>query len=111
MLPKNKRLKGKKEFDFTFKNGDHYGDEIFTAKILKRKDNEFKIGIVAPVKKFKKATERNKIKRIMREAAKNIDFKGVNVIFIAKEKVIGKEIDDIKKRMESILLNFKSKKK
>ncbi len=106
MLPRENRLKKKKEFNFTFKKGSILESNLLEMRIIDRDDENKKIGFVAPVKKFKKATKRNKMKRKMREAAKFFlaDLKGgVNIIFMAKKEAGEESVDSLKEDMKKLL--------
>lgn len=68
---KKEKLKNKKFFEQLFSEGNSIGS--FPVKLLYIKtvfddDTIFKVGVVAPKKKFKSAVKRNKVKRLLREA-------------------------------------------
>ena len=95
MLPKQYRLKNKKAFDATYKQKQVVSDNLLTMYIGKKKtDTAFptKIGFVVSKKLHKKATKRNRIKRLVREACrleiKNNALKNANkymsLIFLPK---------------------------
>jgi ribonuclease P protein component len=65
----------------------------------------FSYMVSAPYKKFKKATDRNRIKRILREAIFNSKQKSVSIAFIyTKNKIIDANVvnKDIKSIFDSI---------
>lgn len=114
MLPQKNRLKRKKDFDLTFKRGKSYRTKLVEIKLRKVKGDEKKFAFVAPVKYFKKATERNKVKRVLREALrKKIDeiIEGINVIFIAREGFLGHSFKEVEKKVNKNLNKFKLLKK
>ena len=71
MLPANHRLKGKKIFDDLFQLGKTFSNEALMMKVAEGKAGQpTKFGFGASLKFSKKAVERNKAKRWMREAVR-----------------------------------------
>lgn len=65
------RLKSKKSFDLLFEKGKRHWASPFEAIALEVPFNEsypLQIGFVAPKRKLKKASDRNRMKRLMRES-------------------------------------------
>ncbi len=107
MLSQKNRLKKKRIFNLTFKKGKTFKNNFIKVKIKKNKSKEKRVGFVAPIKNFKKATERNKVKRMLREAFKVFLDEipdGVYIIFIAQPKIKNKDLQTIKKKMKDILI-------
>ena len=112
-LKKTDRLKSRKAIDIMFTKGKSFSN--FPFRILwMNVDNEdgLKAGFSASTKNFKKATDRNKIKRFLREAYRlqkndldvqlSLNKKTINVFFI----YTGKEVptyDLIFEKMGNIL--------
>jgi ribonuclease P protein component len=67
MFKKENRLTKKKDFDAVWKNGRSSFDKILGVKILPNKLALNRFGIMVGLKVSKKAVERNKIKRRLRE--------------------------------------------
>ncbi len=67
MLPKENRLKKEKDFKEVFEKGKGFKEGSF---YLKAKKGDLRFGFVVSKKVSTKASERNKIKRKMREAVK-----------------------------------------
>ena len=90
MLPAIHRLKGKKIFDELFRAGKTFSNDALMMKISPGETDEpTKFGFGASLKFSKKAVERNKAKRWMREAVRaNIEKieSGCNVIFFISPK-------------------------
>ncbi len=106
MLPRENRLKKKKEFDLTFKKGGVFESNVLEMRVLEEVNGNKKIGFVAPVKKFKKAAGRNKMKRKMREAAKVFltDLtENVNIIFIAKKEAEERSVSNLREDVRKLL--------
>ena len=104
MLSKENRLKKKKEFNLVFREGKSIDNKYLRIKV--KKIEEKKIGFVAPIKIFKKATKRNEIKRKLREAfrplVKRLD-EGVGIIIIGKKAVEDKSVQETTEIIEDIL--------
>ena len=84
MLPKENRLKKKKEFEAIFENGRTIKGKNIIVKYLGNGLEYTKVGFIVSKKVFKKAVERNRIKRQLREAVKSTDLKrGLSIIIIA----------------------------
>jgi len=63
MLPKQNRLKKKKDCDSVIKQGRHNADRFLVLKIQRNSLEQSRIGFVVSKKISKKAVERNRIKR------------------------------------------------
>ncbi|MGD8744502.1 MAG: ribonuclease P protein component [Candidatus Woesebacteria bacterium] len=77
MFKNQNRLKTNFEFNITRKHGKRHKGEYFSIFVLKPKDYKgpTKFGVVVPNKLHKKATKRNKLKRVFREILrKNLDI-------------------------------------
>jgi ribonuclease P protein component len=113
MLPANHRLKGKKIFDNLFRLGKTFSNEALMMKVAEGEASQpTKFGFGASLKFSKKAVERNRAKRWMREVVRaRIEEiqPGWNVIFfispkIAKEKL---SLEFIQERTENLLKKAK----
>ncbi len=98
MLPKQQRLTKSSEFAFIYRKKKSVANSLLILYVgNKKQDKEAlsRVGFVAGKKVHKKAVKRNRIKRLMREAYKNIsraeDFKlkdYQSLIFIARPAII-----------------------
>lgn len=71
MLPISHRLKGKKVFNDIFRLGKTFSNNVMLMKVFSgKKSQPAKFGFAASLKFSKKAVERNKVKRWMREAVR-----------------------------------------
>jgi ribonuclease P protein component len=67
--------------------------------------NVFRYTVSAPLKHFKKATDRNKVKRLLRQGIQNNEHKNINIVFIYRNNIIldSKEMEnEIKKIFNKI---------
>lgn len=97
MVFSSQKLK-KREFKETVKKGIVLSGRFFILKISKINLNGNKFGFVVSKKISKKAVERNRMKRILREAARsNSDSIGVggNIIFFAKKELFKKTFKEV----------------
>ena len=70
-LPASMRMKSKKSFDLLFEKGKRHWVSPFEAVALEVPYDEstpLQVGFVAPKRKLKRAHDRNRMKRLMRES-------------------------------------------
>lgn len=123
-LPRNKILRGKKNFERLFKQGNLFKGRIVDLRFLTlSKDasgqNNCLMGFVVS-KRLGNAVQRNRIKRLMREAYRlnqhlisgycNSDNPGLHGVFIAKKNQfdfhsIQNDCIELLKRLENYLRN------
>lgn len=70
MLPRENRLRKKKEFDRVFKEGNSFKNDLFLIKVADNELDTSRFGFVVSKKVSKKAVRRNKIKRWLRESTR-----------------------------------------
>ena len=112
-LKKTDRLKSRKAIDIMFTKGKSFSNFPFRILWMNVENEDgLKAGFSASTKNFKKATDRNKIKRLMKEAYRlqkndlavqlSLNKKAINVFFI----YTGKEVptyDLIFEKMGNVL--------
>lgn len=111
-LPRKKILRGKRNIQqlFQYSSTLHSPGIIFRYRYIPESNEGIKIGYSAPKKIFKKAVERNKTKRILREAYRLQQFLlskiisetdgGLHGMFVAKKEIT---FDAAKREIEGIL--------
>lgn len=67
MLPKDNRLKNKKDFERIFKLGKSYKEDFLYLKLIKNNLKNSRFGFIVSSKVSKKAVIRNQIRRRLRE--------------------------------------------
>jgi ribonuclease P protein component len=67
-FPRQARLKSRKAIDALFQSGKRVHTEDWRAFYLFRPSPGIQIGVGAPSRNFKKAVDRNRVKRLIREA-------------------------------------------
>lgn len=68
MLPSKHRLTRREDFTLIYKQGSYVGQGDLSLKHLKTNDQFTKIGFPVGKKYSKKATDRNQVRRLLREA-------------------------------------------
>lgn len=112
MLPKQNRLSLKTEFNRIKKRGKLFQGKLFSLLVTdqrqKTKDQGPKFAFIISKKIHKRATKRNRARRLLSEAIRFFLPKikeGVDGVFLAKKPIIGKEFVEVKTEAEEILKN------
>lgn len=79
-------LKNKADIDNLFAVGKYTTDKIVTLKWVDSTDTKFLFAVSS--KKFKRAVDRNRIKRLMRESVSKLSISGKTVAFIFRGDVV-----------------------
>lgn len=105
MLPRENRLKNKKDFEKVFKKGEGFKQDFLFLKISKNNLNFIRFGFVISKKISKKAIIRNKIKRRLSEIIR-MDLpeikKGWDGIIITSPGIETKGFEDLKENLENL---------
>lgn len=97
----------KKEFEAVFRKGKTKAGKLVFLKILKNNLGNNRFGVVVSKKISKKAVNRNKIKRRLREIIRQAHIRpGLDIIIIAKPEIIDKNYQDIKNELEDLFKNL-----
>ena len=114
MLPKENRLRKKKEFEKVIKEGKGVREGFLVLKYLKNNLNLVRTGFVVSQKISKKAVIRNKVKRRLREIVRRNLEKlkpGYDLIFFTKKGIEEKDFWQIKEVVKELLKKAKLFKK
>ena len=112
------KLKSKKHIDVLFTEGkscSKYPLKMIYTTTDFIDDVPIKAGVSVSKRNFKKAVDRNKVKRILRECYrlnKHIIFNDLDKKYVCMFLYLGREIPkfhDLNQKMERLLLDFKSK--
>jgi len=110
VLPKNNRLKKKKDFENIFKRGRSVKEDLLSFKWRPNGLKVSRFGFIVSQKVSKKATVRNKIKRRLREILKlNLPRleKGIDGIFIAFPGSEERNFYDMEASIKNIFIKTK----
>ncbi|MEM5565684.1 ribonuclease P protein component [Psychroserpens sp. AS72] len=116
--PKKEKLKSKKLIEQLFSEGKSVSAYPLRMVYLKTEfddGTQFKTGVSVSKRNFKKAVNRNRIKRLMREAYrlnKSVYFNNISSCFTLMILYIGKDgtdFDSIDKKMKQLLETFSKK--
>lgn len=91
VLPQVNRLRDKKDFSQVLTKGKMIQTPVFGLAFVQESNNPSQFGFIISNKISKKAHERNKIKRILREAVRDLLGEinnGFKVVFLAKHKIL-----------------------
>ena len=105
MLNKKYRLKKRKQFNYIYRKGRTQGCDVLTLVYCFCKMPNIKIGFSAS-KKVGGSVQRHKALRKMREAIRPLVTSMApnhNYIFVAKETLLEKSVDDIRKSCQYTL--------
>ncbi|MFC4221759.1 ribonuclease P protein component [Flagellimonas marina] len=117
-FPKKEKLKSKTLFESLFKEGmsvSHFPLKLIYLNTSFEDDSKIKVGVVAPKKKFKSAVDRNRIKRLLREAYrlnKSLIFNNIEGNFAFLFLYLGNKMPsyvDIESAMQKLMEDFLKK--
>ena len=95
-MKKSLILKGTTEIDNLFATGVSVTSDCIFAKVLSSDSTKFLFAVSS--KKFKRAVDRNRIKRLMREVSRKVNVSGIKIAFI----YTGKDLPTYKEVESSI---------
>jgi len=110
MLKKENRLTKKKDFDQVFEKGKSSFNKLLGIKAVNNESSFSRFGIIVSTKISKKAVERNKIKRrirnILQKELENIRI-GKDVVIITLPEIKNKEYQEIEGALKISLKKLK----
>lgn len=106
MLPRENRLTEKSDFAKVLKSGRITGGAFLSIAVHRGDGSVPKIGFIVSNKISKKAVERNRLKRLMRQAIKpnlaNIED-GARLVFLAKRNAANAASEEITRESQDLL--------
>lgn len=106
MLPKINRLVKKEDFEQVKEKGKRLQGGFFGVLAFETKNNFSRFGFIFSTKLTKKATQRNRAKRIFREGVQKILPKiqpGYDIIFLGKRESLNKSFFEVSQEVERIM--------
>ncbi len=79
-------IKNKSDIDNLFKNGKSTYDNLIMLKWVDSTDTKYLFAVSS--KKFKRAVDRNRVKRLMRESVSKISIRGKSIAFILRGDIV-----------------------
>ncbi|OGF24229.1 ribonuclease P protein component [Candidatus Falkowbacteria bacterium RIFCSPLOWO2_02_FULL_45_21] len=110
MFAKQRSLVKQKDFEKIFKQGRAYYTKLLGVKILTNQSNFNRFGIIVGAKVSKKATERNRLKRQLRQAVWELDKKlkpGFDLAVMALPGFLNQTYANVKSELEKIFKGLK----
>lgn len=105
MLSQIHRLTKKEDFERVKKQGKKLQGRLFGVLVLEKKEGPSRFGFIFSTKLSKKATARNRAKRVLREAVRIILPRikpGYDILFLGKQESLHQSFDEAKKEVEEI---------
>ena len=110
MLKKEFRLRKQRDFENVFNKGFYFSGNFLLLKTVKNDLPISRFGFIISKKISKKAVERNRVKRLLREsvrlARKDIRT-GFDAVFISKAGIVDKEFKEMNSIVEELLKRSK----
>lgn len=110
----HEKLTKKKEFDNVFENGRSSYGRFLGIKAIKSDKKINRFGIIVSAKISKKAVDRNRLKRIIRDSVKNIEIKENeyhDIVIVTLPLILEQKTETIKKEIIKNLEKLKIIKK
>jgi len=106
MLKKEFRLRKQRDIENVFDKGAYFSERFLAIKVIKNDMSFSRFGFVVSNKISKKAVERNRAKRLLRESIRLSQKKikpGYDVMFVSKNGIINKDFEEVKGSVEKVL--------
>lgn len=98
MLPAPHRLRAEREIQLVMSKGKYASTPLLLVRVLARDQGKTRATVVAGLKVHKRATERNLVKRRIRESLRVLlpEMKaGLDLVVVARSGAVGKSFQDL----------------
>lgn len=110
MIASKHRLSKDSDFAKIKKNGKLYQSENFGVQVLKKDSGEIsRFAFVVSTKISNQATQRNRIRRAMKEAVRHqmhIIQKGYDIIFLPKKTIVKESTEEITREIQKFVRDY-----
>ncbi|MBU1119294.1 ribonuclease P protein component [Patescibacteria group bacterium] len=106
MLPKEHRLRKKKDIDAVHKKGRFSRHQFLSLKCAPNQQSASRFTFLVGTKISKKAVERNRVKRQLREITRGLlpnIVNGFDVLVFVRQDIIGKKYEDLAQTLTILL--------
>ena len=106
MLKKEFRLRKQRDFENVFDKGFYFSGNFLSLKTAKNGLPISRFGFIVSKKVSKKAVQRNRVKRLLRESIRLMqkDVRaGFDAVFISKAGIVGKDFEEVNLVVEELL--------
>jgi ribonuclease P protein component len=106
MLAKQQRLTKNKDLEKVFQQGRTYYSKLLGAGVLTNQLQSNRFALIVSAKVSRKAVERNKLKRQIRQAIRELNSqlaKGVDLVIIARPALLQRSYQAIKSGLKKVL--------
>lgn len=113
MLPSKRRLNLKKDFRWTA-SGSRLGNSLVNIFFRYGDNNEPRVGIAVPKASFKKATERNRARRLISKGFENLYSRlprKINIVAMPKKEILNSDAEEITRLLEELLVRVRKNEK
>lgn len=107
-FPKQRRLLVKSQFDRVFKKAKRVFFPEFLILFRVKKEGEACLGLAISKKNVKKATDRNRCKRLVRESFRLTSLPNVDIIFLSRNNLGRLSNTELSNKLASAWLKLKN---
>lgn len=98
-----RRIRSRKEFNDIYTHGKNFSNSLVVFKCLPN-ERAYSRAAFSVGKKLGKATRRNRVKRLMREALRSLEVKpGWDLLFISRPAMMGASFSQVRDSLEKAL--------
>ena len=99
-------LRDSREFQHVYRNGKRYDGVFITVFVIENQELQHRLGVTASKKVLGKAVQRNRARRVLRAALREVAQKGMDghdIVLVAREAIQGARTQDLIAEMTELL--------